>query len=154
MPYDEGGELAELYALGAPIELARGHGRGVFIRARLPRRELRRFASFLVAEAERQRRPQRPVIELPVTRLRDDAVVPGRAYAGDAGSTSPRASTSSSAPGERASSAPASRSRSRTGYAGLRPAALGARRGHGITIVNAPGLVDSGYRGELRVDRC
>jgi GTP-binding protein HflX len=53
VPYDEGGRLAELYALGPPIELREDRPEGVFIRARLPERDLRRFAPFLVAEARR-----------------------------------------------------------------------------------------------------
>jgi GTP-binding protein HflX len=51
LPYEEGGKLAELYALGAPIEEREDQPDGVLVRARLPRRELRRFARFLVAEA-------------------------------------------------------------------------------------------------------
>jgi GTPase len=51
LPYEEGGKLAELYALGAPIEEREDHPDGVLVRARLPRRELRRFAPYLVAEA-------------------------------------------------------------------------------------------------------
>ena len=53
VPYDEGAKLAELYALGPPIELREDRPEGVFIRARLPEHDLRRFASFLVAEARR-----------------------------------------------------------------------------------------------------
>jgi GTP-binding protein HflX len=51
VPYSEGGKLAELYALGPPIERRADRADGVFIRARLPQREVRRFARFLVAEA-------------------------------------------------------------------------------------------------------
>jgi GTPase len=51
LPYDEGGRLAELYALGAPIEERTDTPEGVLVRARLPQRELRRFARYLVAEA-------------------------------------------------------------------------------------------------------
>ncbi len=53
VPYDEGRRLAELYALGPPIELREDRPEGVFIRARLPEHELRRFAPFLIAEARR-----------------------------------------------------------------------------------------------------
>ncbi|MGI8421317.1 MAG: GTPase HflX [Gaiellaceae bacterium] len=53
LPHDEGGRLAELYALGAPIDERRDTPDGVYVKARLPRRELRRFAPFLVAEARR-----------------------------------------------------------------------------------------------------
>ena len=44
LPYEDGGKLAELYALGAPIEEREDQADGVLVRARLPRRELRRFA--------------------------------------------------------------------------------------------------------------
>ncbi|MFL5944214.1 MAG: GTPase HflX [Gaiellaceae bacterium] len=49
LPYEDGGKLAELYALGAPIEEREDQPDGVLVRARLPRRELRRFARYLVA---------------------------------------------------------------------------------------------------------
>ena len=51
LPYEEGGKLAELYALGAPIEKRVDQANGVYVRARLPHREVRRFAGYLVAEA-------------------------------------------------------------------------------------------------------
>jgi GTP-binding protein HflX len=51
LPYAEGGKLAELYALGAPIDERTDGEEGVLVRARLPRRDLQRFAPFLVAEA-------------------------------------------------------------------------------------------------------
>jgi GTP-binding protein HflX len=51
LPYEEGGKLAELYALGAPIDEREDGEDGVLIRARLPQREVRRFARYLVADA-------------------------------------------------------------------------------------------------------
>jgi len=51
LPYEDGGKLAELYALGAPIDEREDRADGVHVRARLPRREVRRFARYLVAEA-------------------------------------------------------------------------------------------------------
>jgi GTPase len=54
LPYDEGGKLAELYALGAPIDEREDGPDGVHVRARLPRREVPRFAPYLVAEAREQ----------------------------------------------------------------------------------------------------
>jgi GTPase len=51
LPYGDGSKLAELYALGAPIDERVDAPEGVLVRARLPRRELRRFAPYLVAEA-------------------------------------------------------------------------------------------------------
>jgi GTP-binding protein HflX len=55
LPYDEGGKLAELYALGAPIDEREDHPDGVLVRARLPRREARRFAPYLVADTHGDR---------------------------------------------------------------------------------------------------
>jgi GTPase len=55
LPYDEGARLAELYQLGAPVDERRDEPEGVFIRARLPRRDLVRFAPFVIAEAARRR---------------------------------------------------------------------------------------------------
>jgi GTPase len=50
IPYDEGAKLAELYALGTPVDERHDREEGVYIRARLPRRELRRFAPYLVLD--------------------------------------------------------------------------------------------------------
>jgi GTPase len=55
LPYDEGARLAELYRLGAPVDERRDLPEGVFVHARLPRRELVRFAPFVVAESARKR---------------------------------------------------------------------------------------------------
>jgi GTPase len=52
LPYEEGARLADLYALGAPIQERVDLPEGVFVRAHLPRRELRRFARYLVADAD------------------------------------------------------------------------------------------------------
>src|SRR5581483_3413382 len=49
LPYGEGGKLNELYALGAPIEEREDTSEGVLVVARLPRREIRRFAPYLVS---------------------------------------------------------------------------------------------------------
>ena len=51
LPYDQGAKLAELYALGAPIEEREDGRDGVLVRARLPRRDVRRFARYLVADS-------------------------------------------------------------------------------------------------------
>jgi GTP-binding protein HflX len=55
VPYAEGGKLAELYALGPPIESRQDQEDGVLIRARLPERDVRRFARFVVAGSSGQR---------------------------------------------------------------------------------------------------
>jgi hypothetical protein len=51
LPYGDGAKLNELYALGAPIEQREDTSEGVLLVARLPRREIRRFASYLVADS-------------------------------------------------------------------------------------------------------
>ena len=51
VPYDAGGVLAELYGLGAPIGERDDTEEGVVIRARLPHREVRRFAPYLIGDA-------------------------------------------------------------------------------------------------------
>ena len=56
LPHSEAGRLSELYALGAPIDEREDSEEGVLVKARLPRRELRRFAPFLVAEAKKAER--------------------------------------------------------------------------------------------------
>jgi GTP-binding protein HflX len=52
IPHGEGGKLNELYALGTPIEQREDIDEGVLVVARLPRREVRRFARYLVASSE------------------------------------------------------------------------------------------------------
>jgi GTPase len=54
VPYEAGARLSELYSLGAPIEGREDTADGVLVVARLPRRELQRFAPFLIAEARRE----------------------------------------------------------------------------------------------------
>jgi GTP-binding protein HflX len=48
LPYGEGSKLAELYSLGTPIDERQDVAEGVLLRARLPRREIPRFAAYLV----------------------------------------------------------------------------------------------------------
>jgi dUTP diphosphatase len=91
------------------------------------------------------------VIEIPVTRLRDDAVLPTRAYAGDAGLDLVACERHELAPGGRALVGTGIAVAIPEGHAGLVTPRSGLAAEHGITIVNTPGLVDSGYRGELRV---
>jgi GTPase len=55
VPYDEGGRLAELYELGTPIEERQDTPEGVLVLARLPRRDLPRFAPFLIADSKSNR---------------------------------------------------------------------------------------------------
>jgi dUTP pyrophosphatase len=92
------------------------------------------------------------VIELPVRRLRPDAQVPTRAYAGDAGIDLAACERVELAPGERALVPTGLAIAIPTGYAGYVQPRSGLATKHGISIVNTPGLVDSGYRGELLVN--
>jgi dUTP pyrophosphatase len=91
------------------------------------------------------------VIELPFLRLREDAVVPERAYGGDAGLDLSACERVELAPGERAMVGTGLAVAIPDGYAGYVQPRSGLAARHGITIVNTPGLVDSGYRGELRI---
>jgi dUTP pyrophosphatase len=91
------------------------------------------------------------VIELPVTRLREDAVVPARAYDGDAGLDLAACERVVLEPGERATVGTGLAVAIPEGYAGFVQPRSGLAARHGIAVVNSPGLIDSGYRGELRV---
>jgi dUTP pyrophosphatase len=91
------------------------------------------------------------LIELPITRLREDAIVPGRAYSGDAGLDLSSCERVELAPGERALVDTGLAVAIPEGYAGFVQPRSGLAARHGLSVVNSPGLVDSGYRGELRV---
>jgi len=91
------------------------------------------------------------LIELPIQRLRADAVVPKRAYEGDAGLDLAACERVELAPGERAVVGTGLAVAIPEGYAGFIQPRSGLADRHGITIVNSPGLIDSGYRGELKV---
>ena len=91
------------------------------------------------------------MIELPIRRLRDDAVVPSRAYAGDAGLDLTACERVELGAGERGIVATGLAVAIPEGYAGFVQPRSGLAAKHGITIVNTPGLIDSGYRGELKV---
>ena len=91
------------------------------------------------------------MIELPIQRLRADAIVPERAYAGDAGLDLSACERVELAPGERALVGTGLAVAIPEGYAGFVQPRSGLAARHGLTVVNSPGLVDSGYRGELRV---
>jgi len=90
-------------------------------------------------------------VELSFRKLRDDAVVPARAYDGDAGLDLTACEHVVLEPGERALVGTGLAVAIPEGYAGFVQPRSGLAARHGITIVNTPGLVDSGYRGELRI---
>jgi dUTP pyrophosphatase len=91
------------------------------------------------------------LIELPIKRLRPDAVLPERAYHGDAGLDLTACERVELAPGERAVVGTGLAVAIPEGCAGFVQPRSGLADRHGVSIVNAPGLIDSGYRGELKV---
>jgi dUTP pyrophosphatase len=91
------------------------------------------------------------LIELAVQRLREGAVVPDRAYSGDAGLDLAACERVELGPGERAVVGTGLAVAIPDGYAGFVQPRSGLAARHGLSVVNSPGLVDSGYRGELRV---
>ena len=91
------------------------------------------------------------MIELRVVRLRPEAVLPAQAYPGDAGLDLAACERVELAPGERAIVATGIAVAFPEGYAGFVQPRSGLAARAGITIVNSPGLIDSGYRGEIKV---
>jgi len=89
--------------------------------------------------------------ELPVKRLAEHATLPERAYPGDAGLDLAAAERVELPPGARAVVGTGLAVAIPEGHAGFVQPRSGLAARHGITIVNAPGLVDAGYRGELKV---
>ena len=89
--------------------------------------------------------------DLPVTRLHEGATLPERAYAGDAGLDLAAAERVELAPGARALVGTGLAVAIPDGHAGFVQPRSGLAAKHGITILNTPGLVDAGYRGELKV---
>lgn len=90
-------------------------------------------------------------MELRFSRLSEGARLPSRAHREDAGLDLRSAEVARVEPGERASVGTGLAVAIPTGYAGLVLPRSGLAAEHGIGLVNAPGLIDSGYRGEVRV---
>jgi dUTP pyrophosphatase len=88
---------------------------------------------------------------LRVVRLDARATLPARAHPDDAGLDLHALEAATLAPGERASIPTGIAIEIEPGHAGLVLPRSGLAARHGISVVNAPGLIDSGYRGELRV---
>lgn len=89
--------------------------------------------------------------ELLVRRLHPDAVVPTAAYDGDAGLDLASVEEAELGPGERRTVATGIAVAIPPGHAGFVQPRSGLAARHGIAVVNSPGLIDSGYRGEIRV---
>jgi dUTP diphosphatase len=90
-------------------------------------------------------------VSLPVRRLDPRAILPTRAYDGDAGLDLYALEAVTLEPGERAAVPTGIAVEIPPGHAGLVLPRSGLAASHGIALVNAPGLIDSGYRGEVRV---
>ena len=90
-------------------------------------------------------------MRLQVQRLRPDAVLPTRAYERDAGLDLVACDRVTLAPGERAAVGTGLAVAIPERHAGFVQPRSGLAARHGITIVNSPGLIDAGYRGEILV---
>ncbi len=89
--------------------------------------------------------------ELPIRRLDEGAVLPSRAYAGDAGMDLASCAAAELPPGGRVTVGTGLAIAVPEGFAGLVLPRSGLASKHGIGVLNAPGLIDSGYRGEVRI---
>jgi dUTP pyrophosphatase len=90
-------------------------------------------------------------VELPVARLNENTVLPTRAHEGDAGLDLYACESAHIGPGERWSVGTGVAVEIPAGHAGLVLPRSGLAKKNGIALVNSPGLIDSGYRGEIRV---
>src|SRR5918911_388768 len=90
-------------------------------------------------------------LKVPFRQLRPEATAPIRAYAGDAGYDLAAAEGVVLAPGMRAMVGTGIAIAVPEGFAGLVLPRSGLATRFGISLVNAPGLIDSGYRGEIKV---
>jgi len=90
-------------------------------------------------------------VTLRVRRLRPQARLPARAHPGDAGYDLCAAEPVSLAPGERAMVGTGIAVELPAGHAGWVVPRSGLARRHGVALVNAPGLIDEGFRGEIGV---
>ena len=89
--------------------------------------------------------------QIPVKRLHDGATLPTRAYEGDAGLDLTACERVELGPGERALVGTGLTIAIPDGHAGFVQPRSGLAARHGIAVLNSPGLVDAGYRGELKV---
>jgi dUTP pyrophosphatase len=90
-------------------------------------------------------------VDLAVTKLESGATLPSRAHDGDAGLDLYACEAAHIGPGERWSVGTGIAVEIPAGHAGLVLPRSGLAREHGISLVNSPGLIDAGYRGEVRV---
>ena len=157
-PYSEGGTLAELHELAGDLE-REDRPDGVLVKARIPAALAHRFADFALNGAGVAAGPGRNRLR-PALRSRggppgqassDDARLPSRAHDGDAGLDLHAAEARDARAGRAGQRRHRDRGRDPPGHAGLVLPRSGLAARDGIALVNSPGLIDSGYRGEIRV---
>src|SRR5690348_274554 len=103
-----------------------------------------------------RRRPRQlgrtDAVDIPVRRLDPDLPLPAYAHPGDAGADLVAATDVELAPGERRLVPTGVAVALPDGYVGLVHPRSGLAHRQGVTVLNAPGTVDSGYRGEILVN--
>jgi GTP-binding protein HflX len=156
LPYREGARLSELHDLAGTALEREDTADGVRVRARLPVGAIARFRDFAVVGSDfgagiAGTADDRRAVRLRYALVREGARVPTRAHAGDAGLDLYAAEATEVPPGGRASVPTGVALALEEGHAGLVLPRSGLAARHGLTLANAPGLIDSGYRGEVRV---
>ena len=106
-----------------------------------------------LARAERAESAERvtPTIEIAIRRLDPDLPLPSRAHAHDAGYDLVAAADATIAPGGRAPVPTGIAIAIPPGYGGFVLPRSGLALRHGISLLNTPGLIDSGYRDEVKL---
>ncbi len=143
IPYGDGGKLAELHHIAGDLHREELPD-GVHVRARVPSDGGRALSAVCAQLAP-------GMSSLHVRRLDPRAKLPRRAYPGDAGLDLYALEPALLAPGERQAVRTGIAVEISPGQAGLVLPRSGLARRHGISLVNAPGLIDAGYRGEIEV---
>lgn len=95
--------------------------------------------------------PPEALLDVPLVRLDRDLPLPSYAHPGDAGADLLTTVDVTLAPGERALVPTGIALALPHGYVGLVHPRSGLAARHGVTVVNAPGTIDAGYRGEVKV---
>ena len=144
VPYDRGAVLSELHDVAGDLE-REDTADGVLVRARVPAAVAERLRPY-----ERNGRPAGRV-KVEFQRLSGTARAPARAHDHDAGWDLRASEAATIGPGERASVGTGIAVAIPEGCAGLVLPRSGLAARHGIALTNAPGLIDAGYRGEVRV---
>ena len=97
------------------------------------------------------KRTRYELMDIPLRRLDDELPVPAHAHPGDGGVDLCARSGIELAAGSAPSYQPGIAVAIPNGYAGLVTPRSGLAARHGISVVNGPGLIDAGYRGEIKV---